>query len=78
MFDMLGHIGMLIPGGVVGVVRVVDLYITDASLAEPAGSKTVLSEIVGVFFTDTIHFESGGAFLRKIKDVGSIILHPPG
>ena len=75
---VLGHVGVLVPSGVVGVVGVVDLDEADAGFGEAAGHEALAAEVVGGGFVDAVEFFGGGGFGVDVEGVGGVGLEAPG
>ena len=75
---VLGHVGVLVPSGVVGVVGVVDLDEADAGFGESAGHEALAAEVVGECFVDAVEFFGGGGFGVDVEGVGGVGLEAPG
>ena len=73
---MLGHVGMLVPGRVVGVVGIVDLHEAHTGLAQTAGEEALAAEVVGRPAVDPVEGERLGRFAGGIEDARRHGLHP--
>ena len=62
VFEVLRHVGMLVPCRVVAVIRIIDLDIAHSRLTQAAGSQAVAAEIVSMFLPDSIHCQGLRAF----------------
>ena len=57
VFEVFGHVRVLIPGRVGRVVAVGDLDEADSALAEAAGQQALAAEVVGRLFADAVEGE---------------------
>ncbi len=75
---VLGHVGVLIPGRVVGVVGVIDLNEADAGFGKAAGHQALATEVVGEFFVDAVELLGGGGFGVDVESERRVGLESPG
>src|SRR5690606_16439316 len=54
VLQVLGHVGVLVPGRVGGAVAVGDLDEADAALAQPTGEQALAAEVVGRLLVDAV------------------------
>ena len=78
VLHVLGHVGVLVPGRIIAVVCVVDLYIAHPGLTQAASAQAVAPEIVRMLLTDAIHGKGVRTFLGQVEDVRCVVLHTPG
>jgi hypothetical protein len=76
MVGMLGHVGVLVPGGVVGVVGVVHLHEAHAGLAQPAGKEALAAEVIGRAAVDSVQGKRLGCLAGEVEDAWRRRLHP--
>ncbi len=78
MIGVLGHVAVLIPGRVVGVVAVVDLNVAHALLGQATRHQALATVVVGGLVADAIELEGGLGFLRQVEGIRRALLHAPG
>ncbi len=74
---VLGQVGVLVPGGVVGIIRIIYLDIADAGLGETARLETLATVVVGGFLPDPVKCEGGRGLFGKIQGVRRMVLEAP-
>ena len=75
---MLGHVRVLVPRRVGGVVAVGHLDVAHARLAEPAGHQALPAEGVGGLLADAVQASVSGDSFDRSRTSGRVALHPPG
>ena len=75
---VFGQVRVLIPGGIVGVVAVIDLDVAHVLLHEAAGHEALATEVVGGFFVDAVKLESGLGLAADVHGIRGLVLHAGG
>ena len=74
---MLLHVGVLVPGGIVRVVAVIDLHEAHARLAEPPREQALAAKVIGLFLADAVERAAFRADSSRDDQVGRGLLHAP-
>ena len=77
MLHVLGHVGVLIPRGIVAVVGVIYLNVAHPGFAQAPGHQAVTAKVIGRLLVDPVHLQRLGIFISQIENLRRVVLHAP-